>query len=368
MSGRFAKLRRTTATKKSSIIYLPIILSLVGLLFVFESSSVRALREYGDSFHYFKLQAVWIALGIMGMMFLSIFDYRRLPMLAFPLMVGTIGLLMLVLIPGLGSTAGGAQSWLNFGFFNIQPTEIAKFSVIIYLASWFMNREKKRFMPFISLLGFLVFIIVLQPDLGTATMIFILSVVMYFLAGTQLGYLLFLLPASFVGFYVLTKISPYRLRRFTAFLDPSIDPLGIGYHVNQIAISLQNGGLLGLGFGASRQKFLYLPEAHTDSIFAIIGEEFGFIGSTILIFALLVLVYKIYEIAYRVPDRFGRLLGGGIFVYFSLQIVVNLGGMVGLIPLTGVPLPFISYGGSNLLISFAMIGILLNIRRSTSFK
>ncbi len=368
MSDRFARLRKTTVHKKSSIIYLPIVLSLLGLLFVFESSSVRALQEFGDSFHYFKLQAVWIGLGIVGMMFFSFFNYKKLYYLSFPAMMTTIGMLMLVLLPGLGSTAGGAQSWINFGFFNIQPTELAKFSVIIYLASWFMNREKKRFVPFISLLGFLVFIIILQPDLGTATMIFILSIVMYYLAGTQLGYLVLLLPASLIGFYVLTKISPYRMRRFSAFLNPSLDPLGIGYHVNQIAISLQNGGLFGLGFGASRQKFLYLPEAHTDSIFAIIGEEFGFVGSAMLIFALIVLIYKIYEIAYKAPDRFARLLAGGIFVYFSIQIVVNLGGMVGLMPLTGVPLPFISYGGSNLLISFAMIGILLNIRKKGHIK
>lgn len=368
MSSRFAKLHSTPVGKSSSIVFLPIILSVVGLLFVFESSSIRATNEFADSFHYFKLQAIWILLGMVGMFFLSFFDYKKLAYLSFVLMTGTIGLLMIVLIPGLGTTAGGAQSWLNLGFFNIQPTEIAKFSVIIYLAAWFTNREKKRFLPFISLLGFLVFLIILQPDLGTATMIFALSVIMYFLAGTQTTYLLLLLPVSALGFYVLTRISPYRLRRFTAFLNPSLDPLGVGYHVNQIAISLTNGGLLGLGFGASRQKFLYLPEAHTDSIFAIIAEEFGFVGSTILIIALFVFVYKIYQIAYRAPDRFGRLLAGGIFAYFSLQIVVNLGGMVGIMPLTGVPLPFISYGGSNLLISFAMIGILLNIRKRSAFK
>ncbi len=368
MTARFAKLRASSKTKSTSIVFLPVFLALAGLLFVFESSSVRAANEFGDSFHYFKLQAIWIVLGMIGMFFLSFFDYKKLYYLSFVLMMGTIGLLMIVLIPGLGHTAGGAQSWLNFGFFNIQPTELAKFSVIIYLASWFMNREKKRFLPFISLLGFLVFVIILQPDLGTATMIFALSIIMYFLAGTQTAYLLLLLPVSAAGFYVLTKISPYRLRRFSAFLNPSLDPLGVGYHVNQIAISLTNGGLLGLGFGASRQKFLYLPEAHTDSIFAIIGEEFGFIGSMVLIVAFFVFIYKIYQIAYRAPDRFSRLLAGGIFAYFSLQIVVNLGGMVGIMPLTGVPLPFISYGGSNLLISFAMIGILLNIRKRSAVK
>lgn len=368
MRGRFAKLKHHTVHKRASIVYLPIVLSLIGLLFVFEASSVRAIQETGNSFHYFQLQAIWIALGLVGMYFFSLFDYRKLYYLSFPFMAGTIGLLMMVLLPGLGRTAGGAQSWINFGFFNIQPTELAKFSVIIYLASWFMNREKKRFVPFISLLGFLVFIIMLQPDLGTATMIFILSLVMYYLAGSQLGYLVLLFPLSIVGFYVLTKISPYRMKRISAFLDPSTDPLGVGYHVNQIAISLQNGGFFGLGFGASRQKFLYLPEAHTDSIFAILAEEFGFVGSALLIFAFVVLMYKIYEIAYRAPDRFGKLLAGGIFVYFALQVTVNLGGMVGLMPLTGVPLPFISYGGSNLLISFAMIGILLNIRKKTTIR
>jgi cell division protein FtsW len=175
--------------------------------------------------------------------------------------------------------------------------------------------------------------------------------------------LLLLLPVSAGAFFLLVKSSPYRAKRFLAFMDPKSDPSGIAYHVNQILISLSNGGLLGRGFGSSRQKYLFLPEAHTDSIFAIIGEEVGFIGSVLLIFALFVLLYKIYEVVIHAPDRFGRLLAGGILGYFGLQIAINLGGMVSLFPLTGVPLPFFSYGGSNLLISFAFMGILLNIAR-----
>lgn len=277
----------------------------------------------------------------------------------------TIILLVIVLIPGFGQQAGGARRWLDFGIINFQPTEIAKFSVILYLASWFIHRERKRFFSFVSLLGFLMFLIILQPDMGTAIIVFALSIIIYFLAGIELSYLALLLPASFFAFLLLIKTSPYRFKRLTSFLDPSSDPLGIGYHVNQILISLGNGGFLGQGFGASRQKYLFLPEAHTDSIFAIIGEEFGFLGGLLLIFVFFALMYYIYRVSASAPDRYGRLMSGGILAYFALQIVINLGGMVGLLPLTGVPLPFISYGGSNLLVSFALIGILINIARKT---
>lgn len=199
--------------------------------------------------------------------------------------------------------------------------------------------------------------------MGTTLIVFSLSIIMYFLAGVQISYLLLFLPIAAVLFFLLIKISPYRFQRIIAFLNPESDPLGIGYHINQILISLGNGGLLGRGFGASRQKFLFLPEAHTDSIFAIISEEFGFIGSAILIFALFLLIYKIYQVAIKASDKFGKFLAAGIFSYFALQIGINLGGMVNLLPLTGVPLPFISYGGSNLLISFALLGIIFNIAK-----
>ncbi len=360
------RIKKAVATKKlSTLFFIPFILSFIGLFFVFEASSVRSFSEVGNSFHYFKLQSLWIVLGIATMFFLSFFDYHRFYYLSFPLMMINIVLLMVVLIPGIGSSAGGARRWIDFGIINFQPTEIAKFSVIIYLASWFIHRERKRFFSFVSLLGVLIFLIILQPDMGTAIIVFALSIVIYFLAGVELSYLILLLPVSVVGFLLLIKTSPYRFRRFSAFLNPSSDPLGIGYHVNQILISLGNGGLLGLGFGASRQKYLFLPEAHTDSIFAIIGEEFGFIGGFLLIFAFFALLYYIYRVAAGAPDRYGRLLAGGVLAYFALQTVINFGGMVGLMPLTGVPLPFISYGGSNLLVSFALLGILINIARKT---
>ena len=346
---------------------LPIILSLVGLFFVFEASSVSAFQEFGDSFHFLKLQAVWLVFAVAAMIFFSFFDYHKLYYLSFLFLVGTIVLLMIVLIPGIGSEVGGARRWIDLGFFNLQPTELAKFSVIIYLSSWFMNRERKRFFSFITLLIALMFLIILQPDLGTAIIVFSLGIVIYFLAGIELWYLIFLLPLSLGAFFLLVKISPYRLRRVLAFFDPNLDPLGITYHINQIMISLESGGLFGLGLGASRQKYLYLPEAHTDSIFAIIGEEFGFIGGVLLISVYIYLMYRLYQITQYANDRFGKLLAGGAFAFFSLQTIINLAGMVNLLPLTGVPLPFISYGVSNLLVSFILIGITINIAKRIKF-
>src|SRR3989338_3075072 len=344
---------------------LPILLSIIGLFFVFEASSVRSFQEYGESFHYFKLQLIWIILGIASMFFFSVFDYRKLYYFSLFFILGTIILLTIVLIPGIGYSAGGARRWIDFGVINLQPTELAKLSVIIYLSSWFVTRERKRFFYFLILLSILMLLIILQPDMGTAIIVFAISIIIYFLAGIELWYLALLLPGAFALFLLLVRVAPYRFRRLLAFFDPTLDPLGITYHINQILISLGSGGFLGQGFGASRQKYLYLPEAHTDSIFAIIGEEFGFVGTFLLISLYLYLMYRIYQIALHASDRFGKLLAGGILAFFNLQIIINLSGMVNLLPLTGVPLPFISYGGSNLLISFMLIGILINIAKKS---
>lgn len=350
---------------RSRLFFIPLFIAFIGLFFVFEASSIRALNETGDSFYYFKLQIIWIAIGIFLMTFFSFFSYRNLYKLSFPLMTATIISLIVVLIPGVGSSVLGARRWIDLGIITFQPTELAKLSMIIYLSSWFATREKgQRFLSFMVLLGFIMGLIMLQPDMGTTIIIFCVSIIIYYLAGQQLLYLVMLVPAAIGGFIFLAHASPYRLRRIMAFIDPQQDPLGVGYHINQILISLSNGGLLGRGFGASKQKYLFLPEAHTDSIFAIIGEEFGFVGAVLIIFVYGVLIYKMYQIAYLAKDRYSRLLAGGILAYFCLQITINLAGMVTLLPLTGVPLPFISYGGSNLLVSFMLMGIMLNIGRS----
>lgn len=345
------------------LLILPILLSFVGLVFIFEASSIKSFKEFNDSFYFLKLQTFWVFLGIIVMLFFLNLDYHKLYYISFYLMFFNILLLILVLIPGVSQTVGGAKRWINLGFFNIQPTELAKFTTIIYLCSWFLHRERKRFFAFLILLSLIIFFIILQPDLGTAFLIFLIFILIYLYAGIDLYYLFFLIPLATVVFLFLIKIAPYRFRRFLSFLNPSQDPLNAGYHINQIFISLANGGFFGLGLGASRQKYLFLPEAHTDSIFAIITEEFGFLGAVIIIFFYIYFLQLLFFTITKTKDRFGFLLTSAIFSLFSLEILINLGGIVNLIPLTGIPLPFISYGGSNLLISYALVGISLNVLR-----
>ena len=345
------------------LVTIPLILSIVGLIFIFEASAIGSARQYGDSFHYLKSQALWIFLGSIVMIIFSFIDHKKLYFLSFVSLILTIILLVAVLIPGVGSKIGGARRWIDLGLFSLQPTELAKFSVIIYLASWFSGKEKNRFLPFITLICFLVFLVILQPDMGTAIIIFLISVIIYYFSGAKFTDFIYLFGGSVVSIFFLIKFSPYRFNRLLAFLNPAIDPQGISYHINQIFISLSSGGFFGRGLGASRQKYLFLPEAHTDSIFAIIGEEYGFIGGFILICLYFVFVYKIYHLVRLVPDKLSKLIAIGIFAFFNLQFIVNLAGMTGLFPIVGVPLPFLSYGGSNLLISFALIGIMLNIEK-----
>jgi len=345
------------------LLTIPIIFSFFGLFFIFEASSVRSFNNLGDSFYYFKLQSLWLILAILLMFFLNFFDYHNFYYLAFVLMLFTFFLLILVLIPQIGQDAGGARRWLSIGPFNLQPTEFAKFSLVIYLSSWFVHKERKRFFAFLFLIGFLMFLVILQPDMGTAIILFCLSISLYFLAGFSIWHLFLLLPSALLVFLLFIKFSPYRMARLITFLNPSVDPLGISYHINQIIVSLGNGGLFGLGFGASRQKYLFLPEAHTDSIFAIIAEELGFFGAFIIIFLFVLFSYKIFQLIEAAPDRLARLLASGIFAFFNWQFFINLAGVVNLLPLTGVPLPFFSYGGSNLIVSFAFLGILLNIEK-----
>jgi len=344
-----------------TLFLLPIIATTIGLFFVFEASSISAFQRFGTSFYYLKLQTIWFIFGVALMIFFSLFDYHKLYYLSFPLLLINLLLLIIVLIPGIGHSSGGARRWIDFGMISIQPSELVKFSIILYLSSWFLTKEKKRFFSFLFLLGITITLIILQPDMGSAFIVFGVFLVLYFLSGQELHYLLFLIPISAGGFFMLIKLSTYRLRRFLAFLNPQEDPLGVTYHINQILISLSAGGVFGRGIGASRQKYLFLPEAHTDSIFAIIGEEFGFIGSLALILFYIFLIHRCFLVATRAKDRYGTLLAGAIFSLLSLQILVNLGSMVNVIPLTGVPLPFISYGGSSLLVFFALMGILINI-------
>lgn len=338
----------------------------MGLFFVYESSSVLSLDLFNDSFHFLKLQTIWITAGLLAMAFFSFFDYKKLYYLAFPAFLATGVLLILVLIPGIGTEVNGARSWIDLGFFNLQPTEIAKSAAILYFSAWFLHEDRKRFLAFMVVLCGVLGLVILQPDIGTATVLFMLSVLIYFIANKDWWKLLIFVPLGSAALYALILAAPYRYNRLVAFMDPQSDPMGNTYHINQILISLASGGIFGQGFGASRQKYLFLPEAHTDSVFAIIGEEFGFIGASVLVMVFAMFIYMLYRVYAQTDEKFGKILAGGIFIFFALQTIVNLGGMTALMPLTGVPLPFISYGGSHIIPSFALIGIAINIFRQNA--
>ena len=338
-------------------------LSLFGLLMVYNSSVPMAIRDFGNQYYYLQEQAKWLVLGLVIFIIFSFIDYRFWKRIAFPAMIGTIVLLCIVLIPGIGIKALGAKRWINLGFFVLQPAEFAKLSLVIYLSAWLTGEREQRLFSFLMLLGVFVGLIMLEPDLGTAMIITLTSLSMFFYSGAALQQFLFILPIIGIGATLLALFSPYRLKRLLTFFNPEHDPLGASYHIRQAIIGIGSGGLFGLGLGQSRQKYEYLPEANTDSIFAIIGEELGFIGSIVLIGAYLFILWRGFRIARRIEDPFGRNLALGITTWIGIQTLINISAMVALIPLTGVPLPFISYGGSSLIIMFAASGILVNISR-----
>jgi len=342
---------------------LPIILTCIGLYFVFEGSSIRALTLYEDPYFFVKRQAMWFFLSLIGMFVCSRLNYRRLYIIALPAVILSIVLLIAVLIPGIGSNVNGARRWFNLGPFNIQPAEIAKSAIILYLAAWFRHREKQRIIAFILLLLVIAGLIMLQPDMGTTMIIVLTSIGMYFVAGVDLKKFFMVLPALALVAIITAQSATYRLHRLLVLFDINSDPQGIGYHVRQIIIAMQNGGLLGLGFGGSKQKFLFLPEPHTDSIFAIIVEELGFLGGFGLISLYALFLYYMYRVVVQMKDRFGFMLGSGIVLFFGFQSLINLAAMTRLAPLTGIPLPFISYGGTSLLISFCFVGIMISLTR-----
>jgi cell division protein FtsW len=341
------------------------ILTIFGILMVYNSSVAIAIRDFSDQYYFVREQFKWLIAGFIACWTLSRIDYRRWFNAALPLMIITLVLLLAVFVPGVGIRALGAQRWLNLGFITLQPSELAKFALVIYLSAWFAMKEKGRFAAFLILLLMLVGLVVMQPDVGTAVILFAIALFLYFFSGAPLTHVAFLFILSTLGFALLSVTSPYRFSRVLSFLNPEHDPLGASYQIRQVLLALGSGGLLGVGFGQSRQKFEYLPEANTDSIFAVIGEEIGFVGSFVVIVLFLMLIWRGYRIAKRAPDAFGRLLALGITTWIGIQTLTNLAAMVALIPLTGIPLPLISYGGSSLIIILSGLGILLNISRQS---
>jgi cell division protein FtsW len=341
------------------------LLTLFGLFMVYDASSVLAFNVFGDKYHFIKDQLIWVVLGFIGLFVFFSIDYHKYFNLALPSLIIALVLLLLVFIPGIGSGAKGANRWINLRFFTIQPAEFVKLSLAVYLAAWFSHKEKGRFLAFSMLIGAVLLLVMLEPDLGTASIILLESITVYFLSGGSIKH--FFIAGPIIGFiaYLYISLEPYRASRVTSFLNLGKSLDGVSYHVKQILIALGSGGLIGLGIGNSIQKYAYLPENVTDSIFPIIAEEIGFVGSVILILLFVAVVWRGLVIAYKAKDKFGKLLAAGIVSFIGIQIIINLGAMTALFPLTGVPLPFISYGGSALVVDLASIGILLNISRQT---
>lgn len=364
--SRGAKISFQTQEKKVDIWLLTTVFILVvfGLIMVYDASVVQAFKDFSDKYYYIKQQLIWVILGLVGLTLFSIFDYHNLRTLAPFIFFGSLILLLAVFIPGLGVAAGGAHRWLNFGYFSVQPAEIVKLTSVIFFASLF--EKKPRLMPFI-LIVILICVVVgfFQKDLGSTIVFLLTSLLIYLISGASLIYFLSFIPLAILGFIFFVSFSVYRKNRILAFLDPFTDPQGFSYHISQVLIALGSGGLFGLGLGQSRQKFEYIPEVTTDSIFAVIGEEFGFLGAVLLILLISYLVYRGLKISENAPDNFGKILSFGLTGWLGIQAIINLSAMVSLIPLTGVPLPFISYGGSALLANLVAVGILLNISKTS---
>lgn len=339
-------------------------LSFLGIFILYESSTYSALLTIGDKYYFVKNQLIWLILGVIACLLISKIEFKKYYNIALPLLLSSLLLLVLVFIPGLGVKLKGAYRWINLGFVILQPSEILKITLTIYLAAWLSIKEKGRALAFLMLVSLSVLLVIIEPDMGTAVIIGITATIVYFLSGAALRDLVLILLLMLIGGVVLIKLEPYRMARLSSYqnLDPK-DLTTASYHVKQILIALGSGGFSGVGFGNSIQKYAYLPESTTDSIFALFSEEAGFIGSTILILMFGAFSTFGFLIALRAPDLFGKLLSAGIVSFISIQAFINIASQVVLIPLTGIPLPFISYGGSSLIINFVSIGILMSVAR-----
>jgi cell division protein FtsW len=345
----------------------------LGMIMLSSASVALSYEKFGNAYYYVNHQIIFGLLpGLFLLVVFSLIDYRHWKKISFAALVLSIILLVAVFIPGLRAEYGTAKSWLSILGVSFQPAELVKLTFLVYLASWLENRGKKKagdlregLIPFLFVLGVITILLILQPDIGTMMIIILFSLVVYFVGGANLLHMAIFGLGGFMSLLLLIKISPYRSARLMTFLHPELDPQGVGYHINQAFLAIGSGGFWGRGFGMSRQKFQYLPEVAGDSIFAIVAEELGFFIATLIIIAFLYLMYRGFKIAQTAPDNFAKLLVVGIIAWIMIQSFVNIGAMVGLMPLTGVPLPFISYGGTAMAVLLAACGIVINISRQT---
>ena len=346
-----------------------IIISLFGTLMIYSSSNVWAEYKFNDPYKYLKSQALFLILGYIVMFIIAKFPYQKYKKLSNIIFFICLGMLILVLIPGIGTIRNGSRSWFGIGSLGIQPSEFTKIGLIIFTSKYLSNNTKdlknikKGILPILGVL-FLVFaLIMLEPDFGTGVVIVMTIIILLFISGVKMNFFIKLGILGLLGIVILVIIAPYRMERIVSFINPWSDPLGSGFQIIQSLYAIGPGGLLGLGLGNSVQKHFYLPEPQTDFIFSIISEEFGFMGVLIVSSLFITIIYCGFKIAMNCEDYFGKYLAFGITFGLAFQTMLNLMVVVGLIPVTGVTLPFLSYGGSSLLISLISIGILLNINK-----
>lgn len=349
-----------------------IFLIIFGIVMIYSASSIWAGYKFNDSFHYIKQQGLFAIVGIVLLYFISKVDYKIYFKKANLILGVCFVLLILVLIPGIGSIRNGSRSWFGIGPFGIQPSEFAKLGLIIFCSKYLSQSNKflksYKMGVFPILLVALVFfgLIMLQPDLGTGLVLIVSIIALLFVAGVNIKFFIGAFVIGVIGVIILVIIAPYRMDRITSFVDPWKDPLGTGFQIIQSLYAIGPGGLLGRGFSKSIQKHFYLPEPQTDFIFSIISEEFGIMGVIIVVGLFLILLYRGIKIALNCKDCFGKYLAFGMIFQIIFQTLMNLMVVIGLIPVTGVTLPFLSYGGSSLLITMISMGILLSISRTNS--
>jgi len=341
----------------------------IGLVAVYSASSILAEARYGDHYYYLKRQTIFCLFGVMLMILAKNVNYLFYRKLVYVLLGSVFLLLILLLVPGLGIKVGGAQRWIKFGFISLQPSEAAKLSLAIFMA-YSMSKNVEHMgtffnglLPHLLMAAIVIALILLQPDLGTAIIIGMWVLILLFIGGVHLGQLLVLLGLMTPAVFYLISHTAYRLHRWWAFLNPWEDPHGFGFQIIHSFLAFGSGGLAGVGLGNSKQKLFYLPEPHTDFVAAIIAEEAGFIGVSILLILFALIVIRGIKIALNAPDLFGTYLALGISCMLAVQVMVNMGVVMALLPTKGLTLPFISYGGSSLVISLISMGVLMSISR-----
>ena len=347
------------------------VLNLVGLVMVLSSSSVESIRAYGSPWHFFARELLWLTVGAGVFVVAFRIDYRRWRVLAGLAMVAAVALLAAVLVPGVGVSVGGASRWIGAGSLQIQPSEFAKVALIFFAADILDRRADRgrwryRMGPVLLVLLAVVMLVMKQPDMGTSLVLAVIALAVLFAAGSPLRALTMCVGAAAVGSLALAVAAPYRWARMTSFLHPLRDTSNAGWQAMQGFVSMGSGGLLGTGLGSSISSWGYLPNQQTDFIFAVIAEETGLVGSLVIVGLFVALTLVGVRIACRAPDRFGALLAAGITAWLAGQALINIGAVVGLLPVTGVPLPFVSYGGSSLVFSLFAVGVLANVAATTS--